>query len=326
METTPAVITVDRLAARAVAWTNPGGTPARAGSPANRTPQGLSRERHTPARQLLRQPRPGARQPPRDRADRPAELIGGLPMSLALQLAEDDGDAVLLGLAAQLLVKPFDQVVALILGQGRRFPHLRHLAFPRAPPRPQRSRLQGRLVRDPVEPVAELLAWRDRRRLASQNEERRLQRILGVVVIPQHAATDAPDHRTVAVDRHRKDGVLPASQETLQELPVRQPTKRAHLEEGLKTTACRIRPSRSPSITLPSCPRSASTCLIPGPARLHTTSAPTSGLNQRPLGQDVSETRVATIWRLLNWINRHDRHFEATLAAQARRRKAQPRR
>ena len=87
---------------------------------------------------------------------------------------------------------------------------------------PHRPRLHGRLVRHAVEPVAEHLPWHDRSRLAGEDEEGRLEGVLGVVVVPEDPAADAPDHRAVAMDDRLEDGLLPPCHEAIQELPVRE--------------------------------------------------------------------------------------------------------
>ena len=79
------------------------------------------------------------------------------PVGLALQVAQDDGDAVLLGQAAQLPVEGLGQVVPTGRRTRPRLGHVRHLDLPRPPLGPRRPRFHGRLVRHAVEPVAELL-------------------------------------------------------------------------------------------------------------------------------------------------------------------------
>ena len=109
----------------------------------------------------------------------------------------------------------------MVVGHRLRLRHVRHLVFPPPPLRPHRPRLHGRLVRHAVEPVAELLPWHDRSRLAGEDEERRLEGVLGVVVVPEDPAADAPDHRAVAMDDRLEDGPLPPVHEAIQELRVR---------------------------------------------------------------------------------------------------------
>ena len=82
------------------------------------------RERSVAPGQSAREHRPGPRQPTRDRADGPAELLGRLPVGLPLQLAEDDGHAVLLGQAGHLPIKPREQFVRVLVRDRFGFGHL----------------------------------------------------------------------------------------------------------------------------------------------------------------------------------------------------------
>ena len=189
------------------------------------------RERRAGARQPARQQRPGPRQPTRDRADGPAELLGRLPVGLPLQLAEDDGQAVLLGQAGHLPIQPREQFVRVLVRDRFGFGHLPGRAFPDPPLRPGRPRFHGRLECHPVEPVAELLPRHDRSRLPGEDQERRLEGVFGVVVIPEDAAADAPDERPVSLDdRLEGRGVTPFH-EPIQQLPVREHPDGALVEE-----------------------------------------------------------------------------------------------
>ena len=60
----------------------------------------------------------------------------------------------------------------------------------------------------------------DRSRLADENEERRLEGVLGVVVVVKKATADAPDHRAVPTDQSFKGRRLTAPDEALQQLPI----------------------------------------------------------------------------------------------------------
>jgi len=84
-----------------------------------------------------------------------------------------------------------------------------------------RPQSHGRLPGHAVEPVGDRLP-RHVRRLADEDEERGLKRILGVMVV-EHAATDAPDHRGVPPNQSGKSTLVPASQEAGQEFPIGHP-------------------------------------------------------------------------------------------------------
>jgi hypothetical protein len=51
-----------------------------------------------------------------------------------------------------------------------------------------------------------------------------LERVLGVVSVVEHTATDAQDHRSVTADQRLERRLFPAGEETVQQFPVRQPT------------------------------------------------------------------------------------------------------
>jgi hypothetical protein len=91
-----------------------------------------------------------------------------------------------------------------------------------------------------VEPVAEHLPWHDCRSLAGEHKEAGLEGIFGIMVILEKSAADAPHHRAVATYDRLEDGALSPSDEAIQELSVRQPAERTHIEEGLKFTDRRI--------------------------------------------------------------------------------------
>jgi hypothetical protein len=124
----------------------------------------------------------------------------------------------MVGQAAQLLVHHATQVGVTDFWRGR-FGHAHHLRL--APPALRRRCPQPhrRLPGHAVEPVGDRLSGHVRR-LADEDEERRLKRILGVMVIVQEAATDAPRHRRVPPHQRGKGTVVPASQEAGQEFPI----------------------------------------------------------------------------------------------------------
>ena len=62
----------------------------------------------------------------------------------------------------------------------------------------------------------------DRRRLADEDEEGGLEGVLGVVVVAEDAAADAPDHRAVPPHQGFQGRWLSAADEALQQLPIGQ--------------------------------------------------------------------------------------------------------
>ncbi len=185
--------------------------------------QRASRERDATPGEPLRQRCSRPRQPARYRPDRPAELTGRLPMSLALQVAEDDGDAVLRGQAAQLLIQERQQVVPPFVRPGFGLGHLRHLLLSGPPPASHRPGPHGCLVRHGIQPVGDHLPTGDRRGLAGEHEERGLERVLGIVGVAEDASADTPDHGAVTHDEGLERRLVAVGGEPLEELAIRQP-------------------------------------------------------------------------------------------------------
>ena len=75
--------------------------------------------------------------------------------------------------------------------------HGPHPLLPCAPLCQHRPCLHCRLVSHAVQPVRHHLSLPDRHGLPDQDEEGCLEGVLGVVMMTQNAATDAPDHRAV---------------------------------------------------------------------------------------------------------------------------------
>src|SRR5262245_15088392 len=175
------------------------------------------------ASQPLRQHRPRPRQPSRKRAIRHADLTSSLLAGLPLQVAEDDGDTILVGQAAQLLVEQRLQVVPEVLFGHGGFWHLRHLPLSGPPFGGCCSRLQRRLVGHTVKPVGDHLPRYDRCRLPDEDEEGGLEGVFGVVVIAEDTATHAPDHRTMPMYEGCKSRFFVPADVVLQQLPIGQP-------------------------------------------------------------------------------------------------------
>jgi hypothetical protein len=65
--------------------------------------------------------------------------------------------------------------------------------------------------------------WYDCRRPANQDEKRRLEGILDIVMIVEDAAADTPDHRAMPPHQRRGGSFVPLFDEALQQLPIAQP-------------------------------------------------------------------------------------------------------
>jgi hypothetical protein len=105
---------------------------------------------------------------------------------------------------AQLPVEEREQVVPNVGLDRFGFGHLGHQCFPLVSFGGHRTRVDRRLIRHLVQPVGDQVAGRDRRRLADQDKEGRLEGVLGIMVIAQDAATHAPDHRSVPAHQCRQ--------------------------------------------------------------------------------------------------------------------------
>jgi hypothetical protein len=57
--------------------------------------------------------------------------------------------------------------------------------------------------------------------LAGQHQERRLKGVLGVLVVPQHAAADAQDQRAVALQQRGEGVAIPGEGKAPQQIAVR---------------------------------------------------------------------------------------------------------
>ena len=78
------------------------------------------------------------------------------------------------------------------------------------------ARLDRDPVADPVQPARERAADPQRAGLAGQEQERRLEGILGVVRVAEHLAADRQDHPTVAADQGLEGRPIPQGLEPLE--------------------------------------------------------------------------------------------------------------
>ena len=139
---------------------------------------------------------------------------------LALKVTQHDHCPVLLRQTAQLQVQHCLEITPGIFLYPGWFSHVRHLRFPQLALRPGRPGLEGGLVSDAVEPVTDLRSGVDRRRLADEDEKRRLERILSVVVVAQDTTADTPNHRAMAAHERFQGRRLSAAHEALQQLGI----------------------------------------------------------------------------------------------------------
>ena len=121
------------------------------------------------------------------------------------------------------------------IGHGGLMPDCRQVA---CPPRAAATslRLTGDAASHSEEPGAEQLWLADPARFASQDQKCGLKGVLGGLHITEELPAHLQDHRTVAVDQCRESrlgGLIAASQEPLEELPIRDPRCGSRDEQGL---------------------------------------------------------------------------------------------
>src|SRR5262249_37434580 len=73
-----------------------------------------------------------------------------------------------------------------------------------------------------VEPIANCLFQYETTSLANEDQEGRLECVLGIVVVVQEAAAHPPDHRAVPTHEGTKRSIITAAEECLQQLLVGQ--------------------------------------------------------------------------------------------------------
>ena len=162
-------------------------------------------------------------------------MPGRLFMTAPFEIAEDHGCAVAFRKPINLVVKKPLELVRKV-GGG----HVFRPGCPTLMPPPPGDRGPGTRsgpVSDLVQPRAQRIPHPERASLAHQDQERRLEGILHVMRVGQHAATDAQHHRTVPLDECRKcqlGGLISIGRELLQELTIRPLLKRADAIERAK--------------------------------------------------------------------------------------------
>ena len=109
--------------------------------------------------------------------------------------------------------------------------HVRYRLLAGAPPGGLSPCLLGDARGHAVQPVAKPFGPLDRAGLARQHQEGRLEGVLGILLLTQHAAAHAQDQRAVALHQRGKGVPVKAAAKALQQVAVRQLTRVA--EEAL---------------------------------------------------------------------------------------------
>src|SRR5262249_12258266 len=152
----------------------------------------------------------------------PAKLVGRLLLAPRLQAAQDEGLAVLLGQAVQLLIEHGLQLPPGEVRGGRTRGLSGSLGLVAAAAGPGPPRLHGDAVSDPVQPAGDGTFLDDGAGLAGQDEERGLEGVLGVLFLAQETAADAHHQRAVALHEGREGGILTQGGEPAQRLAIAQ--------------------------------------------------------------------------------------------------------
>ena len=170
-------------------------------------------------------------QPRRHRPPRAAQDLRGLLVRLAFEVTQHQGSAVPLGQSLEFLLQGDDQLArgrGVALGTG---PASGGLRFALQPPGLVGADAKGQAVRDGVQPVPQRLAAVKRRGLAHQDEECGLEGILGGLIVVQHAAADAEDHRSVPSHQRLEGQLVALGRVTLEQLPLGQTGETPPLQE-----------------------------------------------------------------------------------------------
>ena len=191
-------------------------------------------------------------------------------MRVAFQVAEHDRDAITLGKPVELLV---EDRRSLEIARVVRGPLDARNRVPFDDPSPRLVALSSdrRMTGDPVQPGPDRIAHPERAAAAGQDDKRRLECILSIVLVGQDGPAGAQDHRSMAIDhgRERQLGRVSISgRVALQQLPVRQTDYGPDVENGAQLVQPAEIPMSNHQLGPPDlpCPRSCSKA-FPKPER-----------------------------------------------------------
>src|SRR5262249_54686399 len=80
--------------------------------------------------------------------------------------------------------------------------------------------MECRLMGDAVQPVRHHRWWHNGCGLASEDEKRGLEGVLGILMVGQDAAADTPDHRAMPPHKGREGGFVALVDEAAEEFPI----------------------------------------------------------------------------------------------------------
>ncbi len=182
----------------------------------------------------------GLGDPGLERPQRPAQRPRGGLVAQPLHQAQHGRRLLLLGQAQDLVIDhrpefPAGHLVRRIRtgrSGGLRATAVEqpHMSLPPAAGR--RSRVPGDTVRDAVEPLGHGLAVAQAARLANEDEEGGLERVLDLLRVVEPSAADGQDHRPVSGDQFLEGRFVPAADEPLEQLALIQAGEGAAGEQG----------------------------------------------------------------------------------------------
>ncbi len=189
--------------------------------------------RQAMAGQAPSEPFASSRQPALDRTDGASEVPRRLLVAAALHIAEDDRHPEAVGEPVDLRMNQGGELLAADLVPVR-IPHRHRTPLRRPPAAGVDPGADRGAAGDPMEPGPQRVAHPERAGLPHQDQERRLEGVLGIVVVADDRAADPPDHRAVPLDQGRESRlrrIAAAGGEPLQQLSVRQSGRRPRVEE-----------------------------------------------------------------------------------------------
>jgi hypothetical protein len=156
-----------------------------------------------------------------DRSPGPAKQPGRLIGGLALQIAKDQRDAVLVRQPLEFFIQHAPQVAREDIRSRVRGGHLADLPFMSLPP----DALGACFARDPisnsVKPAGQGVLLADGPSFADQYQERRLKGVFGVVPVAEQPPAQGQDHRPMPLYELGKGGTIPSSDEGFQQRFIR---------------------------------------------------------------------------------------------------------
>jgi hypothetical protein len=180
-------------------------------------------------------------------ADRHPQGAGGLLVRLLFQKMQDEGLAVLLREVVQLLIENLLVEGGLDLFERSGTLHFRLLEFIAA--RHAVPADEG-LLRQPqghaVQPACDRLPTPELRRVAGQDEERRLEHVLGGVPVSQHSQGDGVHQRPEPADEFRERLLVPPPHEPFDEFGIGRPRNRRSRNRRSRNRRSRSRRPGSP--------------------------------------------------------------------------------